>query len=278
MIRRIKSYDECRGFVSGFQDDPHFSDPTLCSEEQLRCNLIRSIAEPERHFVFGIYREAQMIGLFSFLVSFEEQYMEMLVGLSREKEAYTEMLACLEQRYPGYSADFVFNPENFLLKELLEQRKAAFEPEQQKMRLVSPVPGVDTTGVELLSDRYAEQYCAMHTRDVYWTGERVLQAQNRFRTLLAIQDGKVAGYIDVTYTFQENEPFDLLVLEEYRRRGHGRRLLAKALEMNAPNGMLLHVDVENAPAICLYEAMGFARVPGQNSLSAHWRVARSGSL
>ena len=146
------------------------------------------------------------------------------------------------------------------------------------MRLVSPVPGVDTDGVELLSDRYAEQYCAMHTRDVYWTGERVLQAQNRFRTLLAIQDGKVAGYIDVTYTFQENEPFDLLVLEEYRRRGHGRRLLAKALEMNAPNGMLLHVDVENAPAICLYEAMGFARVPGQNSLSAHWRVARSGSL
>ena len=274
MIRTIKSYDECRAFISGFQGDPCFSDPTLCSEEQLRCNLIKAIEDPERHCVFGIYRENQMIGLFAFLVSRDEAYLEMLVGLSREQEAYTEMLAYLEQNFPGFDADFVFNPGNFLLKELLEQRGAEFEPEQQKMLLVNAVPEVDTTGVELLSDRYAAQYCAIHTTDVYWTGERVMQAQDRFRTLLAIQNGKVVGYADVTYTFQENEPFDLLLLEEYRRRGFGRRLLAKALEMNAPNGMVLHVDVDNTPAIRLYASMGFEKVPGQNTLTAHWTVTQ----
>ena len=272
MIRTIKSYDECRAFASGFQGDLRFSDPTLCSEEQLRCNLIQSIEHPEHSCVFGVYREDQMIGLFAFLVSREEAYLEMLVGLSREKDAYAGMLAYLETEYPGFDADFVFNPGNFLLKELLEQREAEFEPEQQKMRLVNAVPEVDTTGVALLSDRYAGQYCAIHTTDVYWTGERVMQAQDRFRTFLAIQDGKVVGYADVTYTFEENEPFDLLVLAEYRRRGYGRRLLAKALELNAPNGMVLHVDVDNAPAISLYEAMGFAKVPGQNTLTAHWTV------
>ena len=104
---------------------------------------------------------------------------------------------------------------------------------------------------------------------MYWTGERVLQAQDRFRIFLAVCSGAVIGYLDVTYTFPENEPFDLLVLEEYRRRGYGRKLLAKALEMNRPNGMMLLVDADNVPAIRLYESMGFAKAQGQNNRTAH---------
>lgn len=272
MIRMIKTYDECRDFALGFDDDPHFSDPMLCHEEQLQNNLIKSIEKPDRHCVLGIYREERMIGLFAFLVLRDEQYIEMLIGLSREKEAYLEMFQYLEQSFPGYSADFVFNPGNFILKELLELRNADFEPEQQKMVLGTPVLGLDTAGVELLSEKYKEPYCAIHNKDMYWTGEKVVQAQDRFRTFLAIHDGKVVGYMDVTYIFKENEPIDLFVLEEYRRMGYGRKLLAKALERNAPNGMMLLVDIDNDPAIRLYESMGFAKVQGQNNLTAHWTV------
>lgn len=272
MIRIIKTYDECREFASGFQGDPNFSDPMLCDEEQVQCNLIKSIEKPDRHCVFGIYREDQMIGLFAFLVLRDEHYIEMLVGLSRDKEAYLEVFHYLEQCYPSYSTDFVFNPGNYLLKELLELKQAEFEPEQQKMVLETPVLGIDSTGVELLSTQYTEQYCAIHNKDMYWTGERVVQAQDHFRTFLAIHDGKVVGYMDVTYTYNENEPFDLFVLEEFRRMGYGRKLLAKALEMNQPNGMMLLVDIDNAPAISLYESMGFAKVQGQNNLTAHWTV------
>lgn len=272
MIRMIRTYEECRCFAAGFQGDPHFSDPMQCSEEQVRCNLIKSIENPDRHCVFGVYQGTRMIGLFAFLVPAGENYIEMLVGLSREKEAYTEMFAYLEQHYPGYGADFVFNPGNSLLKALLEQRGAEFEPEQQKMVLVDPVPGIDTTGIELFSYKYAEPYRAMHTKDMYWTAEKVMQAQDRFHTFLAIRDGKVVGYLDVTYIFEENEPFDLLVLEDCRRMGYGRKLLAKALEMNRPNGMMLLVDADNTPAICLYASMGFAKVQGQNNLTAHWTV------
>ena len=276
MIRIIKSYDECRDFASGFQGDPNFSDPMLCTEEQVQNNQIKSIEEPDRHCVLGIYSEDHMIGLFAFLVLRDEQYIEMLVGLSREKVAYLEVLHYVEQCYPGYSADFVFNPRNFLLKEMLDLRMAEYETEQQKMVLGIPVLGIDTTGVELLSEQCAEQYCAIHNKDMYWTGEKVMQAQDRFRTFLAIHDGKVVGYMDVTYIFQENEPFDLFVLEEYRRRGYGRKLLAKALEMNQPNGMMLLVDVDNDPAIRLYESMGFVKVQGQNNLTAHWTVPEIG--
>lgn len=269
MIRIIKSYDECRDFFGCFHDDPNFSDPMLLNEEQLQNNLIKSI---EKHCVLGVYQDEQMIGLFAFLVLRDEQYIEMLVGVSRKKEAYMEIFHYLEQCYPCYNADFVFNPGNYLLKELLELKQAEFEPEQQKMVLGKPNLGIDTAGVELYSEKYAQQYFAIHNKDMYWTGEKVVQAQDRFRTILAIHDGKVIGYMDVTYCFDENEPFDLFVLEDYRRKGYGRKLLAKALELNQPNGMMLLVDADNYPAIRLYESMGFAKVQGQNNLTAHWTV------
>lgn len=273
MIRIIQSYDGCREFARSFHNDPNFSDPMLTNEEQIQNNLIQAIQKPDEHCALGIYREEQLIGLFVFLVLRDARYVEMLVGLSREKEAYQEVLCYLNQRWPGYCADFVFNPGNDFLKDLLKLRKAEFEPEQQKMVLETPVVGLDTADVELLSEKYTQQYCAIHNKDMYWTGERVAAAQDRFHAFLAIHDGKVVGYMDVTYTCAENEPYDLLVLEEYRTMGYERKLLAKALEMNQPNGMMTLVDVDDIQTIRLYESVGFVKVQGQNSLTAHWTVS-----
>lgn len=275
MIQRINSFEECRDFVFGFLGDPEFSDPMLSNEEQLQNNLIKSIEKPEKHCVLGVFRNGQMVGLFAFLVLQDEKYIEMLVGLSRDKEAYQAILLHLERNYPSYEADFVFNPGNYLLKELLEAKGAEFEPEQQKMVLGTPVLGMDTAGVELFSETYAQQYFAIHNKDMYWTGEKVAAAQDRFRTFLAVHEGKVVGYLDVTHCFDENEPFDLFVLEEYRQMGYSRKLLAKALEMNYPKGMMLLVDVDNGPAIHLYESMGFKKAVDQNNLTAHWKVPAS---
>ena len=270
MIRMIKTYEECRVFAAGFQGDPCFSAPMLSSEEQLQSNLVNPIGNPDRYCVFGVYREETLTGLFAFLVIRDEHYAEMLVGLSREKSAYQEALQYLEQHFSGYDVDFVFNPGNCLLREQLNLRKADFEPEQQKMVQEASAPDMDTTGIIPLSNQYAGQYCAIHNKDMYWTGEKVMQAQDRFHTFLAVHNGKVVGYIDVTCTFKENEPYDLLVLEEYRRMGYGRKLLAKALEANAPNAMSVLVDADNIPAIRLYASMGFAKK--QTILTAHWTV------
>lgn len=271
MIHIIKSYDECRDFIPGFREDHNFSDPMLTNEEQVQCNLIQAIGRPDR-CVLRVDRDGRMIGLFAFLILREEQYLEMLVGLSREREAYREVFRYLERHYPGYQGDFICNPANDLLKELLESKHAEFEPEQQKMVLGTPVLGLDTTGVEPYTEQYAGQFFAMHSKDRYWTGEKVAAAPYRFRIFLAIQEGKVVGYLDVTHCFAENEPYDLLVLEEYRGMGYGRKLLAKALERNQPNGMMLLVDADNVPAIRLYESMGFEKVQNQNNQTAHWKV------
>lgn len=275
MIQKITAYEECRAFASEVQQDPCFSDPMLTTEEQVRCNLIKSINQPERHDVLGVYRDETLIGLFVFLVLQDEQYCEMLVGLSREQTAYEEVMAYLERHYPGYRADFVFNPDNVLMKAQLEMRRADFDTPQQKMIFRAHVPEGDTSGIELFSEKYAEQYIALHNPDVYWTAEKVIATPEKFRILLAVEGNRVVGYMDVTHAFEENEPFDLFVAEEYRRRGYGRKLLARALELNHPQGMMLLVAVDNLPAIRLYASMGFERAWGQDIQTVYWRIPES---
>ena len=111
------------------------------------------------------------------------------------------------------------------------------------------------------------EYCVIHGKDMYWTGEKIAAAPEKFRTFLAINQGRVIGYLDVTHCFEENEPYDIYVLPEYRRKGYGRKLLAKALDCNQPRGMMLLVETDNTAAIRLYELMNFKTVPGQNSLT-----------
>lgn len=79
----------------------------------------------------------------------------------------------------------------------------------------------------------------------------------------------MVGYLDVTHCFAENEPFDLVVLPEYRRMGYGKKLLAKALELNRPNDMMLLVDIDNEAALHLYSSMGFTKIRGQNCQTVH---------
>ena len=138
------------------------------------------------------------------------------------------------------------------------------------MVLKSPAPQEDTSGVEAYTPQYARQYFAIHNQDMYWTGEKVAAATERFRTYLALHDGKVVGYLDVTCCFAENEIYDLLVLPEYRRMGYGGKLLAKAVQANGPPGMMPLVDADNAPAIPLYERAGFVKKPYATSLTPHW--------
>ena len=112
----------------------------------------------------------------------------------------------------------------------------------------------------------------MHNTDMYWTGNKVWEAKERFRALVAVDQSTVVGYVDVTICFQENEVYDLWVKPAYRRRGWGRKLMARAIELNRPMGMMLLEDVGNFAANGLYRSVGFQVVEGANSLTATWRI------
>ncbi|MBO7221487.1 MAG: GNAT family N-acetyltransferase, partial [Clostridia bacterium] len=108
-----------------------------------------------------------------------------------------------------------------------------------------------------------------HSIDTYWTADKVIAATDIFRVILAIEKDDVVGYLDITHKYDENEPYDILVKPEYRRKGYGKAMLAKAIELNKPNGMMLLVDVDNVGAIALYESLGFEKVLGENSITAY---------
>lgn len=271
MIKRIPSLRAYDYFIDSFLDDPDYSDPHLSARKEAGED-IEDMVTREDHVCFGVMKDSELTGLFVLLILPEENYLEMLMGITRDPEAVEELLDYLKKEYRGYLADFVFNPRHRLLKEGLAKRGAEFDTEQQKMVYTHVLPACGTDDIELLSPPYEKQYCEMHTKDMYWTAERVIRAPERFRTFVAVKDGTLIGYLDVDYCFEENEPFDLLVKPEYRRKGYGRRLLAKALLENEPKDMMLLVEVDNTPAIALYQSMGFVKKENANMLTVHWRI------
>lgn len=271
MIRKLENASSYMDFIRSFADDPVFSDPLLLNEKQIQKNLMEADKDPSKA-VLGVFDKDTVTGLFVFYIIEDEKYMELLAGLARVKQAYDELFAYLEKEYSGYDADFIFNPQNYLLADKLKERKAEFLNEQQTMCYTHVPPEVDTDDIVVLSDKYYEQYCAIHDDDGrYWTGEKTARAADRFRVYLAVKDGEAIGYIDVTYQHDENEPIDLFVKEEYRNQGYGRKLLARALKDNEPQDMILQVDVNNRPAIHLYDSLGFIVKKNRNTVTVHWR-------
>ena len=268
MLKDLHTLSPYLDFIHACSADPDYRDPMLLTEQQLHRNLLDAPENPNTR-VLGTFENDTVTGVFALLVLEDEKYLELLAGLSRSAVAYDELLAHLRSACPGYQADFVYNPRNRLLQKALEALDAKFDPEQQKLVLRRTVPYVPDARIVPYRPEYRAQYLALHTGDRYWTGERVLAAPEIFRVLLAIEDGEAAGYIDLTHNSAENEPYDLFVRKESRRRGLGRALLSAAVQENRPNGMALLVDIDNESSIALYESQGFDRAEGENNITAH---------
>lgn len=271
MIVPVNALSEWEDLIQTLQADPDYSEPMLATPEQVECNLRDALRKPDKRLMGVLGDAGERRGLFCFLVLEQDRYLEMLVGLSRDPGAWAELADCLRADYPGWEAGIVFNPRNPLALAMLEREGAEIYPEQLRMVWDGTLPETELFGVELLSEPRKAAYIALHQRDCYWTGERVAEAP-QFRVLLALEEDVVVGYLDVTDDGEENEIFDLYVRPESRRRGHGRRLLAKALELNRPKGMMLMVDADNEPALGLYASMGFREHRGWGSQDAVWRI------
>lgn len=148
MLKILTSVTEYLDFVNAISRDPDFSDPMLSSQEEVQCNLLDAPLKPTNQ-ILGMFEGEKIVGLFVFLILKEESYSEMLVGLSRSQQAYEEMLAFLKDNYKGYQVDFVYNPGNHLLHNLLLAENSEFEAEQQKMVLKRDVPYQTNHNIQL---------------------------------------------------------------------------------------------------------------------------------
>lgn len=263
-VIEIHLFEKYENYIKDITADHNYTDPHFlyCSD-----NLYGALKK-ENHKAYIILQNEEVVGLFVWLIVPEENYIEMIIGLTRLEIAFEEMLSFIEEEYPHFQMDFVINPKNYAIRYVLEERQAAFETEQQKMLWVREVSLETKFQVELITPEYEEQYISLHRGDTYWTAEKVLHAKDRFRVYVAIRDKKIIGYLDVTYCYDENEPYDLWVKEEYANMGYEQALLQIAVEQNKPNGMMVLVDVDAYKEINIYEAVGFEVVEGQNSVYA----------
>lgn len=81
--------------------------------------------------------------------------------------------------------------------------------------------------------------------------------------LVAIEDGQLAGYVGSQSVMGESDMMNLAVDPAFRRRGAGRALVLALVEQLAQKGnhcLSLEVRASNAPALALYQGLGFAQV------------------
>ena len=272
MIQKIFSFDEYEGVVNELAKHPQYSDPHFTYDKN---NLYCSLKSKDKH-AYVVLENGITKGLFVFIVLPDDRYVEMLIGFTKEEEAFIEMLEYMERNYCGYQMDFVFNPQNMAIYKPLKLKGAIFEPEQMKMIQGGFVPNVSTSNIETLSDKWMKQYYDLHNIDTYWTAKRIVSALDKFRVFLVVKDEQVLGYLDVQSCYDINEIYALYVKPEVVSQGYELALLANAIELNRPNQMMVVVDVDNREEVDLYTAAGFVKLEGHNSITAYIPQLNSG--
>ena len=78
--------------------------------------------------------------------------------------------------------------------------------------------------------------------------------------LVAVEDGVVAGYVGSQTVLQEADMMNIAVADTHRRRGIARMLVQELIRQLDAYQLTLEVRASNAPAIALYEKLGFTQV------------------
>lgn len=81
--------------------------------------------------------------------------------------------------------------------------------------------------------------------------------------LVAEDAGRIAGYVGTQTVLDQSDMMNIAVHPDYRRQGIGEKLISQVIPMLNAKGsksLFLEVRTSNAPAISLYEKMGFIQV------------------
>jgi ribosomal-protein-alanine N-acetyltransferase len=78
--------------------------------------------------------------------------------------------------------------------------------------------------------------------------------------LVALEDGEVVGYVGSQTVLQEADMMNIAVADSHRRRGIAKMLVEELIRQLDAYQLTLEVRASNAPAISLYEALGFRQV------------------
>ena len=209
--------------------------------------------------VFVVKKNDIVIGLYVFLFIEDEKYLELLFYLSSETRAFDYLLLYLSDNYKEYKIDFVFDKDEKMV-ESLKKYNCIFEKDQYVMKLKDYKPVNIIYNIVNYCEKYRDQYTQLHSKDVYWTADKVINSPEQFKIFLCLVDNQVVGYVDMSYCFTVNQPFDVFVKKEYRNRGICKEMLTVAINSNENRQVELTVDYDSEFAIKAYRSLGFDKV------------------
>lgn len=261
MIDEVRNVEQYAAFIEEISRDPNSLDPHFLYDSGILYRALKNDTQK----VFVSSKDGNINGIFAWVIYPEEKYIELIVGLSRSKEAWESMIDYIEENNPGMQMDFVYNPGNAVLNDILKSKNATFEKPQKKLRLVRDVTCDSLSRAMELCTAYENQYKNLHEKETYWTAEKVLE-NSGFRVIAAIVNEELVGYLDITTCHDENEIYAFYTKEGYEE--YRQDLLTKAIQLNKPKGMMVLLDIDDVAEIALFEKMGFETIAGSESIYA----------
>jgi GNAT superfamily N-acetyltransferase len=223
---------------------------------------VKKILEHDTDFALVMYSGNDITGVGCFFNEPEEQYLECVGGFFDDEADFLLVIPYLQEKCKGSRVDFVYPLENKKILGYLKNAKADFDEPALSLKLILKdfVLQESSYKIAVLSEDYCDAYRKIHQdKNKYWKADLVLESPALFMPHLAIHEGTVIGYIDITFGKELVEIYDLFVIDEYRDSGYTEALINEAIRavLKDNNTLAVHIDLSDSRMKKIYNTFGF---------------------
>lgn len=212
-----------------------------------------------------------ILGLLALLVEPEDKYLELVGGVFAEdnyQAVANEFFEYIRKKYKGYHLDAAYPEENVQAIGFMESIGAKLMDFDYEYRInrddFNSLHKADN--IIYIDEKYHDDFINLHNRmnpNAYWTGEKLIDALDKFDIFLALEDDKVIGSI-VTSKFNKkaDEIYFLSVEEGKQNLDLEEDLLNRAISYAFSTGaheLIFMIEKEDIRMRHICEELGFEK-------------------
>lgn len=210
-------------------------------------------------------------GVLALLVEPGDKYIEAIGGVYATvnyEEVAKEFYDYLKTKYRGYQLDAAYPEDNKQAIDFMKSIGAELLGYDYELRINKSKykPALVTDNITVLDEQHYKGFIELHDKfnpNVYWTGERLIKALDKFDIFIALENDQVIGAV-VTSKLANTveEIYFIEVAENKQRLGYGTALLNKAIQHTINNGtdeLMIMVEKDNVATFHMFEKLGFKK-------------------
>lgn len=213
--------------------------------------------------ILGDFQGNRLTSVFAFIIDSDNRYYEGVWALSEDADAVAGAVRCLKDNYPDFAGDWVINPQNTVVIETLESLGAESCGTSRGYLFDKPINPVAVDNIVPLEEKYHAEYIELHSKDVYWTAERII-ASERFAVWIALDNGHAVGYIDLFLDPSMSEVYDWQAPSFELKAS-----LMRTAVSHAKSPVFIMTDDSEAESGGILETIGFERTPHRDNTTLH---------